>query len=278
MRLSSIGILLFISVTASSCGSKGGEKVVSFGSNTLYQRDIQLILGKEEFTEEEREEVISDWLKSQYSASLWDSLPEKIQDKISLNAEDYKSALIAFEWENQWIETRLDTVVSEKEMQQYYQENIQDFLLNDFIVKLLYVKVQEMAPDLDLVRQMYLLKKPSDTSKITQYANQYASSFYFNKENWISFEDFVKELPVDFIDVERFVTNKTKQVFEENGNVYFINIFDFRLKNTPSPFTYERERIRSRILLNRKLELRIEAKTFLENKLKQYDEIQYYNP
>jgi len=278
LRKGFFGIWLLLLITAFSCGSKGGEKVVSFGDEALYVNDIRLLLGKENFSDSERDEVIAAWLESRMYASFWDSLPKEIQQKIDLKTEEYKAAMIAFEWENRWIESRLDTVVSDQEMERYYQDNIQDFLLNDFIVKLLYVKVPDMAPDTENLRQMYLLKKPTDTAKITQYANQYASSFYFNKENWISFEDFVKELPVEFIDVERFVTNKTKQVFEENGFMYFINIFDYRLKNTPSPFTYEKERIRSRILLNRKLELRNGARLFFENKLKQHDEIQYYIP
>lgn len=261
-----------------SCGSKQGEKLVVFGDDTLYESDVRLILGKEEFSDEERDEVIASWIQSRMLASLWDSLPDETQKKVELETADYKAALIAFEWENRWIEQRLDTTVSEKEMQAYYNQNINDFLLNDYIVKLLYLKIPEMAPDIELIRQMYQLKKSTDTAKVTQYANQFASSFYFNKENWISFEDFVKELPVDFIDVERFVTNKTKQVFEENGFLYLINIFDYRLKNTPSPFIYEKDRIKARILLNRKLELRNAAKAYIEQKIRQNDEIQYFIP
>ncbi len=278
MRILGLGIWIGLLILSTSCGSNKGEKLVQFGDEALYESDIQLLLGKEEYTDEERDEVIAAWLQTQMLNLFWDSIPEESKKRIDLSTADYRASLIAFEWENLWIERRLDTVVSESELQKYYQENITDFLLNDYIVKLLYIKVPEMAPDLDILRQMYLLKKPTDTAKVTQYANQYSSSFYFNKENWISFEDFVKELPVDFIDVERFVTNKTKQIFEENGFLYLINVLDFRLKNTPSPFLYEKERIKARILLNRKFELRNKAKAFFEQKLKQNDEIQYFLP
>lgn len=278
MRATFIGIWLILLFSAFSCGSKAGDKLVSFGKNTLYVSDVQTILGKSDFTDEERDEVIAAWINTQFASTLWDSLTEDTQGRIELKTYDYRSSMILFEWENAWIDKRLDTVVSEREMQQYYKDNINDFLLNDYIVRLLYLKVPDIAPDTDILRQLYLLKKPTDTAKITQYANQYATSFYMNRDNWISFEDFVKELPLEYIDIERFVTNKSKQIFEENGFIYFINIFDFRLKNTPSPFTYEKERIRARILLNRKLELRNAAKAIFQQKLKQNDEIQYYIP
>jgi hypothetical protein len=278
LRATLIGIWLIFISSSLSCRSKADDKLVSFGKNTLYKSDIHALLGKSDFSDEERDEVISSWINTQFAATFWDSLPQDIQHRIELKTNDYRSEMILFEWENAWIERRLDTVVKESEMRQYYKDNINDFLLNEYIVKLLYIKVPDMAPDTDMLRQWYLLKKPTDTAKITQYANQYATSFYMNHHNWISFEDFVKELPIEYIDIERFVTNKSKQIFEENGYLYFVNIFDFRLKNTPSPFNYEKERIRSRILLNRKLELRNAAKELFQQNLKQNDEIQFHIP
>jgi hypothetical protein len=259
-----------------SCGSGNRTPLVTVGDNTLYEDEVALILAKVEYTADERDEVIQEWINTQTAFMLWDSLSADRQNLIDLRTHDYKASLILFELENMWIESRLDTVVTDQELEKYYQDNIQDFLLNDYIVKLLYLKVPALAPDIELARKMFVLNTPSDTAKITQYANQYATSFYFNRDNWISFEDFLKELPVDYIDVERFVTNKSKKVFEENGFFFFINILDYRLKNTPSPFTYEKEKIRSRIILNRKLELRQKAKAHFETKLKNNDKIDYH--
>jgi hypothetical protein len=268
-----IPLLIFISL---SCGSGSRTALVSVGDYTLYEDEVALILGTTEYSDEERDELIQSWINGRMAMMYWDSLGADAQNLINMQTDDYKASLILFELENLWIQTKLDTLVKDEELEQYYQEHIQEFLLNDYIVKLLYLKVPALAPDIELVRKMYALKTPSDTAKITQYANQYATSFYFNRDNWISFEDFLKELPVDYIDVERFVTNKTKQVFEENGFVFFINILDYRLKNTPSPFIYEKERIRSRIILNRKLELRQKAKAHFENKLKNNEDIEYH--
>ncbi len=268
-----IPLLFLVSL---SCGSGNRTALVTVGDFTLYEDEVALVLGKKDYTNEERDEVIQAWVNTRMALGLWDSLSPDAQRLIALQTEDYKSSLILFELENLWIQAALDTLITDKELEQYYQANIEEFLLNDYIVKLLYLKVPALAPDIELVRKMYLLNAPADTAKVTQYANQYATSFYFNRENWISFEDFLKELPVDYINVEAFVTNKSKKVFEENGFMFFINVLDYRLKNTPSPFIYEKERIRSRILLNRKLELREKAKTHFENKLKNNDKIEYH--
>jgi len=276
LRLSAFVIISLLFLCWQSCGSNERNALVTVGDETLYEDQIALILGKTEFTEIERDEIIEAWINMQLAQGMWDSLSADQQQLVELRAADYKGSLILFELENSWIEQQLDTLVSEEDLKKYYEEHIQEFLLNDYIVKLLYLKIPSMAPDIELIRKMYLLNNTSDTAKITQYANQYASAFYYNNTNWISFEDFLKELPVDYLDVERFVTAKTKKVFEENGYLFFINIIDYRLKNTPSPFTFEKERIRYRIILNRKLELRQKAKEYYANKLKNHDEIEYH--
>jgi hypothetical protein len=73
------------------------------------------------------------------------------------------------------------------------------------------------------------------------------------------------------------VTAKTKKIFESNGYFYFINVLDFRLKNTPSPFSYEKDRIKTRIILNRKLELREKAMEQFELKMNNHDEIKSFS-
>ena len=272
-------LLLILTSWLVSCGDERGEKLASINGEELYEYDVQSILDKTEISAEERDAVVFNWLKAQYTEQYVDSLSEETQNRIEQNTRLYRSDLIQFEWQNQWIQSQLDTNITEAEMKAYYEENIDDFLLNDYIVKLLYIKVSEMAPELESLRKMYLLRNKEDTAAITKYANQYATSFYMNSENWISFEEFLKELPIDYLDLEKFVTNKSKEVFEENGFLFFVNIFDFRLKNTPSPFSYEKERIKTRILLGREMKLREKAKEVFENNFKQNNEIQYFtNP
>jgi hypothetical protein len=260
-----------------SCNSSGKVKVVSVNNQTLYQSDIDVLAGESLNDEDLREQIVVDWVETQLGLSFWDSLSKAEKQSVDYKVAEYKAQLIRFELENRWIAKAVDTNVTEQALKEFYDAHIDEFLLNDYIVKILYLKVPVLAPDIDVLNVLYLLKDGSDTSKIANYANQYAAAFYFNKDTWISFEEFLKELPLDLGSVERFVTNKSKKIIEHNGFFYYINVLDYRLKNTPSPFSYERDRIRTRIVLNRKLELREKAKEHYELKLKTNDEVKYYN-
>lgn len=259
-----------------ACNGKGA-KIVSVNKQTLYQSEIEAIDESAKNDKDAAEQVIQDWIRGQLSFLFWDSLNAKQQLIIEHKVAQYKADLIRFEWENNWIYERVDTTVTENEIKKYYDEHVNYFLLNDYIVKILYLKIPSLAPDIETVNSWFLLRESADTSKITNYANQYAAAFYYNKDAWISFEEFLKELPIDLENVERFVTAKSKKIFESNGYFYFINVLDFRLKNTPSPLSYEKERIRTRIILNRKLELREQAMERYELKMNNHDKIKYYN-
>ena len=56
--------------------------------------------------------------------------------------------------------------------------------------------------------------------------------FYYNPEEWIFFDDLLKELPIleNYSKVE-YIKKKKKTIIEYNDYVYFVNIFDYIIKN-----------------------------------------------
>ena len=78
--------------------------------------------------------------------------------------------------------------------------------------------------------------------------------------------DILKEVPLHDFNKEQFIVRKTKRNFEENGFVYFLNIYDYRLKDALSPLEFESENIKQRILNQRKRKLRIVIKRELLEK------------
>ncbi|MEO0404874.1 MAG: hypothetical protein AAF193_08385, partial [Bacteroidota bacterium] len=84
------------------------------------------------------ERLIVKWLKDQaliQQAQL--NLPSE-QLEFEKELEEYRKSLIAYAYESQYVQQRLDTIISENEYQQYYEENIYIFKLKDYIVKVKY--------------------------------------------------------------------------------------------------------------------------------------------
>ena len=90
--------------------------------------------------------------------------------------------------------------------------------------------------------------------KISQNENV---NFYYNPEEWIFFDNLLKEIPLleKYSKVE-FIQKKKKTILEYNNNIYFVNIFDYIVKNGTSPLSFETDKIKSIILNQRSKDLR----------------------
>lgn len=252
--------------------------VAEVGGLELRQSELDRMLTNiDNPSEEEVRAVIDQWVENALILNEYSSISDSAQLDISDKLQDYKASLVRYELENQWIQKNMDTSVSEKTLHDFYNENSKEFELKDFIVKVLYMKIPAVAPNIQKVEDWYLLRRDSDIDNIQKYAEKYALNFYYSQEKWIYFEDLLKEIPLEGIDEEKFILNKTKTNFEENGTIYYLNILQYKLKNSPSPFELERATIKQRILTQRIKELREKMHQKIVQDAKKKYEIQYFN-
>ena len=173
---------------------------------------------------------------------------------------DYRKDLLIHEMETIKLDEKLDTNVTEEEILNYHRSHKEDFQLNDYLVKVLYLKIPTDAPNVSKIENVYRLQKSGDLATVETYAKIYATNFYYDIESWIYFDDLLKEIPLTDINKDRFILNLSKIRFEDNGFYYFVNILDYKLKNSISPLDFERENIKARILNLRIKETRDQLK------------------
>src|SRR4051812_46006583 len=75
--------------------------------------------------------------------------------KFDKMVEDYKKSLVTYQYESELVKQKLDTVVSDEEIEEYYNENKANFELKDNIIKVIYVKVRKKAPKVEKVKEWY---------------------------------------------------------------------------------------------------------------------------
>ncbi|MAE14234.1 MAG: hypothetical protein CL821_01410 [Crocinitomicaceae bacterium] len=65
----------------------------------------------------------------------------------------YKRSLITYEFEQFYINKRLDTSINSLEINDYYTSHLDDFVLNDYVVKCMYMKVPKKSKILKEVKK-----------------------------------------------------------------------------------------------------------------------------
>jgi len=277
------GLILLVIIFIVSCDSEEivqeKAKVARVGSVYLYEEvldeDVQNGLGKEDSLLF-RNQLINNWIEEQIVLQKAEEvLPQDAKD-VKDRLENYRKSLIIYAYEQQFIKERLDTAVSSIEIEEYYAAHKDDFMLKDYIVKALYLKVSKGTPDIEKPQLHFKLEQEADVNEMRYYADLYAVQFHYNPDQWLFFEDVLKVIPLEAVNTESFLRKKKKIMFEDDNFIYFVNITDFMLKDAISPLSFEKEKIKTILLNLRTIDLRNKLREDLYNDAIKAQQVETY--
>ena len=253
--------------------------VARVGTVHLYQeeliKDIQSGLSKEDsliFIDQ----LVSNWIAEQIVLQKAEEvLPQEAKD-VKDRLDKYRKSLVIYAYEQQFIKERLDTAVSSIEVEDYYAAHKDDFMLKDYIVKALYLKISKGTPDIEKAQLHFKLEQETDVNEMRYYADLYAVQFHYDPEQWLFFEDVLKVIPLEGVNIESFLRKKKKTMFEDENFIYFINITDFTLKDAISPLSFEKEKIKTILLNLRTIDLRNKLREDLSNDAIKAQQVETY--
>ena len=198
---------------------------------------------------------INDWLKKQLllkSAYQSDELRLLIDRKV----EKYRDDLLLFEFEKLILMSNPSQEVSLVELENYYDENIEDFILPFNLVQALYAKISLQVPGLNTFISYFRRYPNTDTDKVLSFIYQFSEKSFIEDSIWVKFDDIVIGTPFpNNIDKNNFLKNRTFYQMRDDEYVYLIKILDKKLKGDFSPLNFEVDVINTIILNKRKQDL-----------------------
>lgn len=203
------------------------------------------------------------------------------ESELNLNKQisDYRTSLLIYAYEKAFVTQKLDTNVNDNEIAAYYEGNLQNFELKDYVVKVLYVKIDKEAPQINNLRTMMNnTDDPEVRYQIEDYCRQFANNYLLEDQIWLYFEDLLKEIPIKTYNIDAFLRNNQFVELVDDQYIYFLVIKDYRLKDSVSPLELEKDRIKSIILNQRKIELIENMRKELYNDAISTNKIEYYIP
>ena len=75
-------------------------------------------------------------------------IPNEVRE-VEKKMKKYKLSLISHEFEQFYVNKRLDTNINSFEIQDYYNNHLYDFVLNDYVVKCLFSEILHPGTDID---------------------------------------------------------------------------------------------------------------------------------
>lgn len=251
-------LLTLIGLSFFSCSrfkSVSTEKpIASVGEKNLYLSELKEVIPRNSSIEDSVEFVknyVDNWVIKQLllqKAEL--NLPDKQKD-LSKLIDDYRTTLLVYKYEQQLINQKMDTVVTDDEINTYYEEHSGEFKLRNNIVKVIYVKVPISAYDAFNVRKWYKSPNEKNINNIEDYCYQNASKFIID-DSWHYFNSIFKSVPIKITNQDRYL--QTHKLIEAKDSLYryFINIKKYRLVNGTAPLVYVKDDIKNIIINKRK--------------------------
>ncbi len=261
--------MLLIALTLSSCEyfvqkeDTGGDKneivVARVGENYLYESDlsgIEVSAGAEKDSARIVTHYIENWVKRQLMLKQAEQNSSMSEDEVEKKIEDYRYQLMVYEYQKQYVQQKLNTEVSEKEIQAYYDKEKDNFELKENIVRCHFLKIPLDAPKIDQAKVWFRSSQAKNYEKLKEYGLTNAVKYSYEDSTWFRFDDVVRDSPLqsipnktNYLQHHRYIQSK------DSAFVYLIKINDYKISNEISPLEFVRDKIQNIIVNKRKTEL-----------------------
>ena len=204
---------------------------------------------------------IDNWVKEQLLLLKAEKYLTDEQDDIEKKIEDFRTSLFIHKYKKRFISQKLDTIVTMKEVTDYYELYSKELKLQKNAIQGYFIKISIKEPELDLLKQMLHSGNPNDIINIETFCmdkNAYYDNF---NTTWKYFSAISSIIPYK-IESQKFFLQSYRYIETEDKNYYyFLKINDYKFKDEIAPLIFYQENIKS-IILNKRSKLMIEE---LEN-------------
>ncbi len=219
---------------------------------------------------------VNDWVKTKvmiYQAEQ--NLPADQLD-FTQQLEDYRNSLIIYRYETKLIDQTLDTIVTESDIESYYNSHLSDFELKENITKVVYVITEDNEEIETKYDQIFNLPDTLLFDSLAIYTPINTVSSYLDTTIWLRFFDIQQIIPIETYNRELFLKNNRFIKIKTDRYFYFVKFIDFKIKDDISPIDFKRNDIYNIIISLRKVKLAKKVRNDIYTRALKNNEFEIY--
>ena len=235
----SLLLVLLLSLTACKNAEEESPLVARVYEHELHMDDLVGLVG-EGVSGEDSAAIVDNYVDQWVRQTVMLSKAEKnVKDDFSRQMNEYRNSLLIYAYERQIVEQLLDTVVTDAQMEEYYESHGSQFLLKSSIVKAVYVS----AP-----------KNNKADGKLKALVCKQS----FRDEDIVEMQSLATNqsvVPLTTYNEGLYLKQNRSIVLADDSLRWYVRILDYKVTDEVSPFELQRDNIRAIILNHRKLEI-----------------------
>ena len=174
---------------------------------------------------------------------------------VTKDLEDYRRTLLKYRYEERYINDRLDTLISDEAVRNYYREHMDKFLVDRPLLKVRYMVIPADSRSLKTIKELMSSDDAMDAIAADSLAFTAALRYVDSSDAWMDAIILARELGTDEVSMMSALRNRTIELKGDDGLLRVAYVVDMVQKGSPAPLDYCEERIKDILLSARKHEL-----------------------
>ena len=229
----------------------GKTPIVEIGTDVLYVEDIKQVvpLGLSEADSTLfAQQFIKNWAQD---VLFYQNAIRNIPDTKDLDrlVENYRRSLIEHEYQRRLIEQKFSSETAEEDIERFYNDNERLFVLDESLLRGLFLKISNKSHDLSDIRKLYTRQDDESFEEIEKYSIRNAARCEFFYDNWRTVAEIEVLLPPLEKPLETMLKDNGSFEFKDEEYIYLLNVSEFAPKGGIEPLDHARSRIRG-LLIN----------------------------
>ena len=182
---------------------------------------------------------------------------KNVKTDFSRELQEYKNSLLAYAYERQIIDQLLDTLVTEAQIEEYYSQHKDEFVLKSSIVKAVWLSAPVKSPAVAKIKKIVLRNdfSDSDVMDLEETASRNGFSGYYDAGSWVPFVTLQTAIPITAYNEQLFLRQHRSIILSDDSLFYAARILDYKVGDELSPLEMQRDNIRAIILNHRKIDI-----------------------
>lgn len=262
-------MIVFLVACSKPSQKNNSEAIARVNDNYLYRSDLENLVPPGS-SKKDSVAIVKDFITRWAMQQLLMNKAEKNiskskQQELDELISQYKNDLYTKSYLEELVMTKIDTVISNEEIEKYYNEHKNNFKTTEPLVKLRYINLIKGNVKFATINSKFLNFSKKDKLDLQKLAIQF-KNYAFNDSIWVDINQVYEKLP--FINEEnkdKFVSAGIAYQYTDSNLVWMVKVKDVVEKNNVAPLQYIQPTIKQIILNNRKTDLINKIQTEITN-------------
>lgn len=234
------------------------EIVAQVGQDRLFRSDVEKVVPAGMAAEDSTRmalQYINSWASDQVYLKIAEEQLSKSEKDVTRELEDYRKSLLKYRYEQLYVNERLDTAVTQEDIEQYYLAHQDKFILERPIIKARYLNIDSESPSLKPIRKRMSSDDANELMEADSLAFSSALKFTTWEDRWIDAAVLAREYATDYSQVLSKMNKGWIEVVDTVGYMRLTYVSEMMARGAVAPVEYCSDNIRDIIISARKQEL-----------------------